>query len=212
MGLQNGASIQLRYSQSCSSGDTVGYNVVECKSVIKTGIRRAIVEMLRTTDIDKLHVADVVSRAGIARSSFYRYYDSVDDAIKEMERDYLDVCREVMKRFVASGFTENGLEDRGNAIEQLLEIIWDNKTMLGSLCGPHGDPAFVREREIGVKEFYGSKLFFEGIVPKDIDLRMSFIIAGQTGLIDKWISEYPEVSAGQVAESLQRICYAVINA
>lgn len=182
------------------------------KNVVVTSIRTAIIELLKTTDLEEIRVVDVISHAGIARSSFYRYYDSVDDVVREMEDDFLGACRDTAKHFVASGFTEDGLERGGNAIERIFETIQSNADFYRTIVGPHGDHTFEGRQEDLAREFYGSKLFFEGIVPKDADLRLAFIMAGQTRLIREWLTKHPEMPAKEAAETLQRMCYAIMHA
>lgn len=50
-------------------------------------ITEAILELLQKTDFQKLKVSDIVRRAGIARTSFYKYYDSPYAALT----DYLHI-------------------------------------------------------------------------------------------------------------------------
>ena len=187
-------------------------NVIASGNAVISSIRRAIVTLLETTDLNKIRIVDVISEAGVARSSFYRHYESVEGAVTEMEDELLDACRDSVRRFVASGFTDRGLERNGNAIELVFETILENTDFYRAITGPHGDPSFERRQEDLAREFYGSKLFFEGIVPADADLRLAFIMAGQTRLLSEWLNKHPEMSPKDAAETLQRMCYATMHA
>ena len=50
-------------------------------------ISEAIIELLETTPFEKLKVSAIVKRAGVARMTFYKYYDSPFAALN----DYLDI-------------------------------------------------------------------------------------------------------------------------
>ncbi len=50
-------------------------------------ITEAILELLQTTSYDKLKISSIVRRAGIARMTFYKYYQSPYDALT----DYMNI-------------------------------------------------------------------------------------------------------------------------
>ena len=50
-------------------------------------ISEAILSLLETTDFAKLKISDIVRKAGVARASFYKYYDSPYAALT----DYLGI-------------------------------------------------------------------------------------------------------------------------
>lgn len=50
-------------------------------------IGEAILALMETTEFAKLKVSDVVKKAGVARASFYKYYESLYDALT----DYLQI-------------------------------------------------------------------------------------------------------------------------
>ena len=53
----------------------------------RTCIGEAILALLQDTDFTKLKVSDIVKKAGVARASFYKYYDSPYAALT----DYLQI-------------------------------------------------------------------------------------------------------------------------
>lgn len=59
-------------------------------------IGEAIMELLKTTEYEKLRVSHIVRKAGVARMSFYKHYGSVYEALT----DYLDtIISEYMEEY-----------------------------------------------------------------------------------------------------------------
>ncbi|MDD3486358.1 MAG: TetR/AcrR family transcriptional regulator, partial [Atopobiaceae bacterium] len=55
----------------------------------------AVFELMRTDDIPRIRVADVLRQAKVSRSTFYRHFDNVDDVVKTFEDDLLDNMRAI---------------------------------------------------------------------------------------------------------------------
>ena len=71
-------------------------------------ISEAILALLETTEFARLKVSDIVRKAGVARASFYKYYDSPYSALK----DYLGII-------IGEYMQENNLrQNRSNYLER----------------------------------------------------------------------------------------------
>lgn len=57
-------------------------------------ITEAILDLMKTREYEKLHVSDIIRRAGVARMTFYKYYDSpraaLQDYLNMMINDFLN--------------------------------------------------------------------------------------------------------------------------
>lgn len=60
-------------------------------------IAEAIIDLLKKDDFNRIKISDVVKRAGVARMTFYKYYDSCYKALKDylgiIISDYLEARR-----------------------------------------------------------------------------------------------------------------------
>ena len=56
----------------------------------KQQIRSSMESLLREKPLEKIQLTEVCHRAGINRSTFYRYYDSLNDWCEQIRRAYLD--------------------------------------------------------------------------------------------------------------------------
>ena len=67
-------------------------------------ITEAIVALLQTTEYQKLKISDIVKKAGVARASFYKYYDSpytaLTDYLQIIITEYLEEAQEKIAKSV----------------------------------------------------------------------------------------------------------------
>ena len=57
---------------------------------VKTHITNALFALMEEKSLADIHISEIVSRAGVARSSFYRNYSSKEDVFVTLIRDILD--------------------------------------------------------------------------------------------------------------------------
>lgn len=55
----------------------------EAKLLTRESIRGALFQLLQSKPYDKITVTDLVKRAGVSRSAFYRNYEKIDDILDE---------------------------------------------------------------------------------------------------------------------------------
>ena len=75
----------------------------------KRCIRLALFECLKEKDINKITISSLCEKADINRSTFYKYYGSQYDVIKEMEQE-VNVDNEFPKQVLALDSINNQLE------------------------------------------------------------------------------------------------------
>lgn len=116
------------------------------KDKVKTLIHGAALELLCEKHYLEITVSDIVRKAGVARASFYRHYDSINDVIDEVvalqEKEILDRFLPVL----LSGDEENitdALRSFFGAVKKQrspwVTLLPDNRQyLLGKLnIGPH---------------------------------------------------------------------------
>ena len=60
-------------------------------SDVRTKMKQAMVKLLEKKHYLQITVTDVVKEAGIARASFYRLYNSIDDIIDDIKQALMKV-------------------------------------------------------------------------------------------------------------------------
>lgn len=66
-------------------------------------ISEAIVALLKTTEFGRLKISDIVKKAGVARASFYKYYDSpyaaLTDYLQIIIAEYVEANKALARKF-----------------------------------------------------------------------------------------------------------------
>ncbi len=144
------------------------------KSSAKMLIRTTVVELMETTDIPDITVTAVCKRSNLSRTTFYRYYPSVDAVVKEMGDDLLASIRrtqEIDRRTQGLG----GMRKTGTSDLIRAQILYEYGPFIRVVTGVHGDPSFaykavavIRERlqeevgSLGLIRMFSSSLCLRG--------------------------------------------------
>lgn len=84
---------------------------------VKNDIANAFIELLKSNEFDKISVVDIISKAQVARNSFYRNFENKDDILcyyigketdewlSQTEENYLTLTRGGLKEYIVFLFT-----------------------------------------------------------------------------------------------------------
>ncbi|HCR68475.1 MAG TPA: hypothetical protein DIV43_04890 [Erysipelotrichaceae bacterium] len=84
--------------------------------ITKRCIREALFECLKEKDINKITISSLCEKADINRSTFYKYYGSQYDVIKEMEQEVIQLINEQLND-----------QPKETSFIQLLQFLKSNK-------------------------------------------------------------------------------------
>lgn len=59
-------------------------------NLTKSYIKEAMLELLAKTSVDNISITDLVKRAGVSRTAFYRNYSSKDELIEDLVIEFLE--------------------------------------------------------------------------------------------------------------------------
>ena len=104
-------------------------------------IEEKLLDMMKTTPFQKIKVTEFVEFAGISRSSFYVYFDSIYSVIQKMEDDFISglTDEDEMSVPISEGDYTGGFDPKTIA---KVEYIRNNLRMIQILTGENGDPLF----------------------------------------------------------------------
>lgn len=182
---------------SSARGDTV------------SSIFNALSALMLHTDYDKISVRDVTREACVSRSTFYRYFTSIDDCLEALEDKYLDAMHDINRIGLLTGI-EQGSCGLTPTLVMRLEVLQRDATTALALLGPHANPRF-KEKEVALMgAYFRSKIKESKLSAEETDLYLSFVINGHNGVIRRWLAEYPDLDAKVVAGLLNRLFYAAL--
>ncbi|MCR5272948.1 MAG: TetR/AcrR family transcriptional regulator [Lachnospiraceae bacterium] len=67
-------------------------NNVESNKITKECLQMALVALMQQKSYDRISISELVKKAGVSRTSFYRNYSSKEDIILDVEKDILSTC------------------------------------------------------------------------------------------------------------------------
>lgn len=178
---------------------------------MKTIITDAVFAMIERKPLSKITIEEVVKEADIARSSFYRHYNSIEDVVRQEEDRGLEEIAAINEvalyahgKKISSELTESQI--------RRMEYILEHRDHISLLLGPNGDPALRYKADKKIEEYLREKFsnFFD---QDDIESEfyIKFMLVGRMALIRYWIDEHPEVPAVQIAEILNKLLYSVFG-
>lgn len=170
-------------------------------------IEDAVFELMRTTDVESIHVSDVIRLAHVSKSTFYRCYDSVDTVVKVFEDELLESMGELNELALQARFSDNELDPTPTMIRRM-EILKSNRDKVVALNGPHGDPTFTHKATIFMHDHFRKRLDTLPCREETWDLYLAFALAGHHNLVQYWLEERPDLEPRVVAAALNRFLYA----
>lgn len=170
-------------------------------------IEDAVFELMLTTDIPEIKIHDVARLAQTSRSTFYRYFDSVDAVVKSFETNLLENMRGINDLALKVRLSKSELAPSHSMIARM-ELLQANRQKVVALNGPHGDPAFVHKATVFMHNYFRDRVKDVESDELSLDLYLSFVIAGHHNLIQYWLEEHPELEPETIAAALNRLYYA----
>lgn len=163
----------------------------EGTSDIRRAILQAVIHLLKTKKLDKISVGEVAQEAHIARSSFYRYYDSVEEVVRKKEDEILGRIMEIQRGSLAERRVDQHTEPYQNMLARS-ETVSEYGEFLAAITGPNGDPRFGYMAQKFMRERFNEKLGFSDS-PRE-RLIVECLTAGWYHTMNLWLSSYPQIS------------------
>lgn len=177
-------------------------------STIRTSVRNALLELMKTKELERISVKDLVERANVSRATFYRYYESVDGVIEEIEDLFIEEMRDNSRYYLSMDFDLNDLEKAVPSILGIVHTVKKYKDFILAVSGPFGDPRFARRAQNLFVEFYAGKLAYEGIYLKDLDIYKEYAMAGQFAVTRYYLEKRQDLSDEEIALLMLNLLYA----
>lgn len=174
-------------------------------------IEEKLLDMMETTPFQKIKVTEFAAFAGISRSSFYVYFDSIYSVVQKMEDDFIDGLTEdsqtVLPRL--SDYSSNGIDP--NTIVKV-EYIRRNMRMIRILTSENGDPLFQarmtnRTWRIFKQQYAAQKKFSEA----QKKLICEYMCGGQLNLYRWYVNHPDEVSVYEMGMLLERLTSKILS-
>jgi AcrR family transcriptional regulator len=156
----------------------------------RTALFEAFVALVLDTRYDRLKVADIIARAGVARSTFYEHYSSKDDLLAEGLSGPFGVLADML--------TDAHDAQRLTAV---IDHFWENRRIGNVLfAGPSRQVAMRTLATLIEQRLAATR--GPSTLPMPPSLLAVQLAGGQLALISGWLSGLAPATPGQIATAL----------
>ena len=174
-------------------------------------IRRAVVQLMNDIDYDRITADAVAKQAGVSRSTFYRYFDSVVDAVETIEQEFLELVREVNRIALQCARDLSDASGLTQSMVSRMEHILQHRDFIIAVDGPHGDRTFRGRAEKVMSDYLFTRLQSDPSTFEEKSLYVEFVSAGHYRMIYRWLVDFPTVPAARVAAMTNKLLYSIFR-
>lgn len=174
------------------------------KAETRMAIRRAVIAEMQTTDIPDISITSLCARAKVSRSTFYRYYDSVDAVVKQTEDELIESLKRA-SRFDTAPFSpgESGsLQVRAGDLVRA-EILYEARDFIVAVTGIHGDPSFATKAANLIFENIQETLSPRFAKLPNSDFLFEFLKAGMYSLVSHWLNRRADLTPQDICAVME---------
>ena len=161
----------------------------------KRCIREALFECLKEKDINKITISSLCEKADINRSTFYKYYGSQYDVIKEMEQEVIQLINEQLND-----------QPKETSFIQLLQFLKSNKETIEIFFECNVDNEF--PKQVLALDSINNQL--EKVSQNDPYIK-AYILFGSLAIIQQWIDAGCIESCEEIANIINHIVDKLVN-
>lgn len=165
-------------------------------------ICETLIDLMEETPFSKIKVTELTRRAGVSRSTFYSYYDSIFDVVQAIEDDFL--CHIIDEKDVG---TDNDM----SVVSANFSYVRDHLRVFQILLGPNGDPSFTarfgnRSKRILASIADDSR---SDLTQTQLTILDEFSMAGKLRVFQWWAQHKNDVSVNEIIDMLDRVTTAI---
>lgn len=173
----------------------------EANERVKKQIRDAFFDLLRKQEFSAITVTDIVTRAGVARASYYRNFGTMEDIVRE----YFAFLRHEIERELNGAVIALGKHTPRECVTVPLAVYWREKDTI-LLLYDKGFGSFLQEESNRRAE--------EGLgdMPFDsVDRYRIYFISGATlNVLIQWLRSGPKETIDETADLLLKLIDQVL--
>ncbi|MDE7131859.1 MAG: TetR/AcrR family transcriptional regulator [Lachnospiraceae bacterium] len=160
-------------------------------------LKDSLCELLEQESIHEISVRTLCENADVNRSTFYKYYDSLYDLLKEMEDDFLE---EIEKSLSA------GNAEITNRLPRILCYISSNVKMCKLLLNSNIDPDFPK-RLLNLPSIMQNMNEITSVTDDSFEISYfhDFMLYGGYQMIKRWVNEDCKIPPEKMVLMLENV-------
>ena len=136
-------------------------------------IKKEILQMMREMPLEQIKVKKLCDRLSIGRSTFYVYFDSIYDAVEEIEGELMS------QKLFANKL--NGMSEYSTIEEEVhesLQFLKDHIEVFESLLGRYGDESFKHKWAKGITRRVHQMIISDNKSDEWNEIIVTFVVGG----------------------------------
>ncbi|CAD2071392.1 TetR/AcrR family transcriptional regulator [Jeotgalicoccus meleagridis] len=173
------------------------------KEQTKENLVEAFWTLYKDKPLEKITVKEITDKAGYNRGTFYSYFKDTYEMQKYVRDSLLPDEHFILEPFKG---IEDGTAKVFNRMEWAGEYFENNHDKIAVLFGPSGDPAFIHEFKVRVRNIIMG--YLKDINVKDleaIELMLEFHISALIGLFQLWVEKDKQISRAKLETIIEQI-------
>ena len=171
----------------------------------KNFLKKAFIELVHKKGFSAVTVKDVVDYAQYNRTTFYVYYQNIDDLVEELMGEMFEAIQHYSMSKYQSESRVKVNELSTNSFD-LLYYIYDNRDYFTLLLLEDTLPYIHQQLPEAIFNLLTSKFDIQyGVSSVDDHSQKRYMAHGTAGLITDWIANDFDVTPGEMTERLIRI-------
>lgn len=158
-------------------------------------IMEALSQLTREKDLDGITVTDLCKKAGVARVTFYKYYQTIYDVLEaSIEKD--------MKQFLEEINHLNGGDSFQHLIEGIINVISVEHNSLKKLIESNRTGMLLHYLTYAMEEIYRTNTPLGNYLNRT---QVLFVAGGMTNVVIDWVKNGVKESPNSVAKRIYEV-------
>lgn len=179
---------------------------MENRENVKKKIQKTFLNMVKTMPVEDIKVKELVSLAGVSRSSFYVYYDSVWDVLQEIEEEFWNSAYNIKRPAL-----EQNQPDNNDAVaHEIIDYLKEHSDVMEAMTAREGDAAYLSTWMKGIRQQIA---LWSGEAPGSISARTTllteFTAGGIQRMLSYWSSHRDEISEQELLDVFDNVRYSL---
>ncbi|MBP5313416.1 MAG: TetR/AcrR family transcriptional regulator [Eggerthellaceae bacterium] len=158
----------------------------------KQNLIEAFWSLYETKPLEQISVAEISSKAGYNRGTFYLHFKDLNELRDFSENLLFDKTKQCVGDCMHR--LDKG-DDPELCLQQMLSFYEQNKRQIVILFGEHGDPRFVERLKEEFKPLWKRYVFHKADGEEVNDLILEYTLSGAMFMVSKWLANPNGISA-----------------
>lgn len=175
-------------------------------------LKEALIRNASSRDYYEITIDDICETAETYRSTFYRYYSSKDELLREIENEYVDQTRSLTSSFdrISLADIEENPDVYRKELEEDMRYHWEHRELCALLLSPGGDLYFHEKMLASLRQTCFRFISKEKGQKENREYSADFFAAGFISSVYEWLRR-GDGTPEEMADFLFSVIYGFVQ-